>query len=859
MPVPVPFATPAPIATPVPAPIAMPVPVPFATPVPVPAPIAMPVPVPIAMPAPTPVPAPQSTTPPYIGPVPSTPQSWPYTPVNPTPTTPTTWNPPPYYPYPPTTPTTPTWIPESVPVTPCVQPNPEVVSRFTIYQGDYVDGFYADDRPLIGKIGGGKKQFSWPASEYIVKAQVYVSWDFVNSLIFTTNTGRSIGQLGSVTNWPGVLAITNITSYDAPQGYALVGYNATSRLHPDPYYGAVLVNGFVPIWGPLFVPCATPTTPSTPTWTPTPIYQYPPTAPTTPTTPNWIPEPSPLSSTPYSTPTASPTPVPTISVPTVVVEPTSPPVPQATAPVFLESPSTSSQPQSSVPVNPCSQWNPNVVSRFTIYQGDYVDGFYADDRPLVGKIGGAEKHFFWPSDEYIVKAQVYVSWDFVNSLIFTTNTGRSIGQLGSVMIWPDVVAATNITSYDAPQGYALVGYNATSRVHPDPYYGAVIVNGFVPIWGSLLIPCTSSGCVPVSGGNVFNPALTRNVTVMQGDFVYGVVGDDGKIAGNAQGSGTPQVYTWTGVDSYVDQVSVSYPTSNLVSGISFRTKNATEMQGSHGNVTVGLTVFTYTAEPGYGMVGWTASSKLISYPEEGRFIVSFWAPVWGPVWIDSSSNSELSPTCFTEPVVMTPQTTTCSSEATPVSNSYINPDLVQNGTFYQKDFIRGFVINDQALVGQPALARAFSLEGADFVVGLEIFRSYGLVSGITLLSNSGANYSILGAAVNAYGASVTRFNAPATGFALVGFEASSRVANDSRIAPLYDDSTFIDNLVPLWAPVRINASTTPCQLSSVPSSSSPSVSNVSPVENVFAPNGSVQTFFSTTMVAIALMAALFAL
>ena len=127
--------------------------------------------------------------------------------------------------------------------------NPLLISNITIYQGDYVDGFVVDNRPLVGKVGGAIKFFSWPADEYIVKAQVYVSWEFVNSLIFTTNTGRVIGELGSVTNWPGALAITNITTYEAPEGWGLVGYNATSRVHPNPYYGAVLVDGFVPIWG----------------------------------------------------------------------------------------------------------------------------------------------------------------------------------------------------------------------------------------------------------------------------------------------------------------------------------------------------------------------------------------------------------------------------------------------------------------------------------------------------------------------------------------------------------------------------------------------------------------------------------
>lgn len=145
-------------------------------------------------------------------------------------------------------------VASALPSGPGPELNPELVRSMTIQQGDYVDGFFADQRALIGRRGGGLHFYPLGDGEYITKAQVYVTWNFVNSLVFSTNTGRIFGSLGSVMKWPGVPP--TVTTYAPPQGYGLIGYTATSRIHPDSYYGVELVDSFAPLWGPAANPAS---------------------------------------------------------------------------------------------------------------------------------------------------------------------------------------------------------------------------------------------------------------------------------------------------------------------------------------------------------------------------------------------------------------------------------------------------------------------------------------------------------------------------------------------------------------------------------------------------------------------------
>ena len=545
--------------------------------------------------------------------------------------------------------------PISPPVTHAPVANPNLVHNVTVHQGDYVDGFFADNRPLVGRSGGAKKFFTWPSAEYVVQVKVYITWEFVNSLIFITNEGRVLGQLGSVTNWPGVLAITNITTYNAPSGYSLVDYAATSKLNADPYYGITLLDSFVPIWGPLLIDASASTSSScitppvtTPPVTSPPVDLLPPSTPAPQQVPPTTVEPV-VHSSP-SAPVPPPLPAPVFGAPVVSVPPSAPATnaPSTNAPSFPP-------PTLSCPFEPEEPThNPLLISNITIYQGDYVDGFVVDNRPLVGKVGGAIKFFSWPADEYIVKAQVYVSWEFVNSLIFTTNTGRVIGELGSVTNWPGVLAITNITTYDAPEGWGLVGYNATSRVHPDPYYGAVLVDGFVPIWGNLTVSNSSTPachCYASPFGNVPNPALAMvNLTIQQGDYVYGVSGN-GTQVGSGLGNGISTSYSFD-ASNYVTLVEIIYSGEYLINGIVFRT-NTGEAYGQAGTIErpeTGHPSYFYFAESGYGMVGWNATALLLARPEDGRYVLQTFQPIWGPLSIPYSGGGDAPVTCWIEPV-----------------------------------------------------------------------------------------------------------------------------------------------------------------------------------------------------------------
>jgi hypothetical protein len=302
--------------------------------------------------------------------------------------------------------------------------NPDLVTNITVMQGDYVDGVIVDSGPLVGAMGGGPHVYTWGPGNEIRSVKVYVSYGFVNSLVFTSNTGQVQGLLGSVTNWPGI--VSNITTFTAPAGYAMVGYNATARLNIDPYYGRVLVDSFTPYWGSVYINLTTPSAP------------------------------------PCVTPPAAP--------------PVSPP-----------------------PVH-CSYTNGNeaLVNTIIVRQGDYINGVTVQDAPHVGGAAGDQHVYYMLLAHYIVSVKVYVSNGFVNSLVFTSETGEVKGTLGAITSRPHVVST--ITTFNAPEGYGMVGAVATAKLNTDPSYGIVMVDSFVPVWEPARVPIC-----PYSPNNVIIP------------------------------------------------------------------------------------------------------------------------------------------------------------------------------------------------------------------------------------------------------------------------------------------------------------------------------------------------------------------
>lgn len=153
--------------------------------------------------------------------------------------------------------------------TPQFVPNPKILRNITIYQGDYVDGVQLADDPVVGRReGGGIHEYIWSDTSYITSVEVWVSYGFVNSLILIDNLGNSKGRLGTVTNWPDTES--DISYYNAPNGFALSGANITAKLNSDPYYNITMVYRFEPEWSPLYVdinannPCSSPSSSESP-------------------------------------------------------------------------------------------------------------------------------------------------------------------------------------------------------------------------------------------------------------------------------------------------------------------------------------------------------------------------------------------------------------------------------------------------------------------------------------------------------------------------------------------------------------------------------------------------------------------
>ena len=387
--------------------------------------------------------------------------------------------------------------------------NPDLIGNITIYQGDYVDGFSAGGHSFVGALGGGLHFFPLVTNvsgetAYVQQVQVYVSYNFVNSLLFTTSLNEVLGNLGSVTTWAGL--VSNITTWVAPPFYGLAGYEATSSFNSDPYYGRVLVNGFIPLWAPLLVnatgprpvPCrwtssSAPSspipsgTPSSDTCGPTyaPVFNG--------TTPEMAPNfngtapvfngtsPSYNGSSPsYETPVYSPSPNGTLS------------------PVYNGSTPTNDSPyyapysgNSSSPSAPCvngSSISASIITAMHIYQGYYVRGLYAEGHPLLGGSGEFSHAFLW---DYVTSVQVHSFNDFVTSIFFVRGDGEIVGSESPAQ----PTLPTNVTTFTAPPGYGMVDYNGTSAYNY--LYDAVILTSFFPIFGVVNVSCGNPAPITV--------------------------------------------------------------------------------------------------------------------------------------------------------------------------------------------------------------------------------------------------------------------------------------------------------------------------------------------------------------------------
>lgn len=308
----------------------------------------------------------------------------------------------------------------------------------------------------------------------------------------------------------------------------------------------------------------------------------------------------------------------------------------------------------------------------------------------------------------------------------------------------------------------------------------------------------------VTTGTVLNPDLIQNITLIQREGnIYSVKDGNGTIAGNPDESlGQAYNYLWPN-GTYVTRVIVSFNRNNSVNSITFQTNDGR----SHGDVhqpTAGF-VYDYTAESGYGLVGWSAG--FLGGSSETQILISFWRPIWGPVWIDENYAT---PACQVEEF----DPPACPSDLPEAGNeTSVNPKIVQSLRFFGY-FLRGYAIDGQELVGMPFPGGPTQLTADAYVDAVAVTYSNGFVSGVSLHDSHYADFR----SYNSLGFDDYDLRSPNTtifsrvpGYALVGFESTFAVPNDTNVAPLTDKTPLINSLIPLWEPRLVNRTMTPCK------------------------------------------------
>ena len=304
----------------------------------------------------------------------------------------------------------------TAPVVSVPERHPELVSSININQGDYVDGVASPNSGTValGRAGAGAKAYSWDTTTvHIVKVEVYVTYGFVNSLVFTDSNGNVKGSLGSVTKWAGL--VSNITTFYAPEGYGMVGYTGTSRLNLDPYYGIVLVDWFVPLWAPVLLEKERDSLP-------------------------------PLCRTSAGAPKCSGT----------------------------------------VPATGSTR-NPALISgTVLVFKADVVYGFVLGKMKSFGFYSGLIDEYDFENTDIITSVDVGYNGEYLGGLAFTTDSGVTKGNVSTLV---------DVTTYKAPRGYGLAGYQATSGF----LRGVSTVDSFMPLWGliNLPLPATNPSKPPV--------------------------------------------------------------------------------------------------------------------------------------------------------------------------------------------------------------------------------------------------------------------------------------------------------------------------------------------------------------------------
>lgn len=566
--------------------------------------------------------------------------------------------------------------------------NPDLIKTITIYQGgDLIDGFVAGENHTFvgapGLVDGTAIPVSLPhvyplygpGENYVQHVQVMSKDGFVHRLLFATVLNSVLGaplfrQKDFASRVISTSPITT-TTWVAPPFHGMVGYVASSKYNDDPRYERVLVDDFAPLWAPIIIGASSPH--------PEPC--------------RWPSSESETSASELSKDVRS------CSLDTCVAQctqdkkigndPTQSPSNEADA--TKDGVSRNKTPFNSVPACDTSN-NRELIKQIGFYQGEYVRGLVAPDHPLVGSYGEFLHTYLF---DYVIGAQVFTTNGFVNSIRFVDNNGQLVGNLSP----KEDVLTSNITLFIAPSGYGMVAYNATAKFNSD--FHTLLVSSFEPIFDRVKAPCASppfsaptharthrtltsvqedskksskNDATPSPSNKPpttckqpgqpsselkmgLNPDLILDMTVYQGERVYGVVGGSRPLVGSTAGSTRFHKTFITGVQVFAMNGFVSFIT--FISGDD-------QFVGQFNHLAGNLSVTTTMAPPGFGLVDYLATTKYD--PSSKATLVSSFTPIFGIVNV---STSDL------------PSPSACANEAT---STIVTSDKDNLGPLYLSDF-----------------------------------------------------------------------------------------------------------------------------------------------------------------------------